>query len=369
MTRETIIKEVLDGSHDVRYSLAQIATGVGKTKLALEYINLHLNTGKVLWLVPMTSLISGVYEELKKWQYDHLESYITVICYASMNEYLAEGSIWDVVILDEVHNSVSPKRLNALSRKNYFKCLALSATISQEVSDVLDLLGTWHKTKVSLEDAIDAEILAEPRVVIKYLDLDDTKIIYPYKYKTGSKMMTARGYYDALSASITYWKDRYEQEAEFFAGNKMKQLGSERIRFLSQVKEPFVKELLDDLGSERYICFTGSVEQAKRLGGKNVCSADTTKKSNLKLIEDFNEGKVSNLFAKAMLQEGQNLKNTKVGVIIQLGNQERFLVQALGRCLRSSEPIIYVFIINNTVDNRFFEKSFQSNKNLLNNNL
>ena len=68
------------------------------------------------------------------------------------------------------------------------------------------------------------------------------------------------------------------------------------------------------------------------------------------MIKDFNESKVDKLFTTKMLRESMNLNNIEVGVMVQLDNNMKSLLQTLGRVLRSSYPEYYILYVKGTQD-------------------
>lgn len=97
--------------------------------------------------------------------------------------------------------------------------------------------------------------------------------------------------------------------------------------------------------------FCTSIEQAEQLGGQNAIHSKRA--DSLQIIEDFNRKRINNLFAVGMLQEGQNLTDIEVGIIVQLDGQERAFIQKFGRSLRAEDPIQFIFYYENTRDTEY----------------
>ena len=60
-----------------------------------------------------------------------------------------------------------------------------------------------------------------------------------------------------------------------------------------------------------------------------------------------------------MIQEGQNLVDIEVGVIIQLDGQERAFVQKSGRAMRAEEPVLFILYYKNTRDEEYLNKALE----------
>lgn len=357
MTREQIQDEVVGllGKHD--FLACILATGLGKTLAAIKCIDTYIRDERFLWLVPETVLIKNAQEDFKKHGYEYLLEKGDFVCYQSLEK--LSGNDYSVVVGDEYHWGTSEKRIEHLQNINFDKFLALSATIDDEIWERMEALGNFHRYSINLSEAIEMGIIPEPMVRITYLELDDSKLDYEFTYGKKRVKCTAKDYYRKLSDSISYWKQRFE-DGETFAGNKMKSQGAERVRFLGKYKNDQAKEIINYFGKERFVCFCSSVEQAKYLGGEQAVSSQKSAKKNQQLIDEFNAGNTQSLFSCRLLQEGQNLRDTKYGLIIQLGNKERFVNQTLGRLLRHDSPEVHYIIIKNTVDERFLQNSTKS---------
>jgi superfamily II DNA or RNA helicase len=129
----------------------------------------------------------------------------------------------------------------------------------------------------------------------------------------------------------------------------------ERKRFIASQKTKKATSLLKELQDKRLICFTGSVAQAKELGGKYAVHSKN--KNNQELIDNFNDYQSDKLFAVGMLREGMNLSSLDCAVIVQLDNQEKSLVQMTGRSLRSLAPKVFIIVLRDTMDMKYLEKA------------
>lgn len=352
--RKRTLEEILGFAEILNHLLVCLPTGYGKTFIALSVVERHLNDGRFLFVVPEITLIENTKTDMIKNGFEHLIKHVEFICYASLPKY--KDQYFDVVILDECHRSVSDLRSDIVKSLTCNKMIALSATVSEEVREVLDEIVDWHEYKKTLKDAIEEGVLSEPEIRYRFLELDDTIRRNKFKFKDKEVLLTDRAYYDNLSTSITYWRERFQNTNEPFAANKMKNLGAQRKRFLADCKDDLAREIIKEIGQERFICFCGSVAQARRLG-KNVCSSAKSKKDNQELIDKFNNFEINNLFAVDKLKEGTNLESTDYGICVQLGNAEREFIQMLGRTLRSDNPVFYLIWVKNTVDDRFFKNS------------
>lgn len=391
LDRESLSRYVCGRLDDTHPNMAIMAgTGVGKSKLALDILRKYDSKDfRTLVFIAERAHKNNWKDEIAKWYPDHKGS-IDFLCYASMHK---ARNAYDLIVFDEAHH------LNTDIRMDFFRGLFprfrlfLSATLSSNFLNVL----TWNIHKpitiidYSLQDAIDAGIIGKPEIRIVPLELDNTqrtsvieeswgkakdkkrlRCTYDQCYRCTSTMFrkanpnvtllitcTQEEHYTYLTKKAEYYKRMYETSGSVVMRNKWLQYGSRRKRFLGESKTGKVGELLTTLEGTRYICFCTSIEQANSLGGTNAIHS----KSDKKALEDFNNLKSDRLFAVNMLQEGMNLRNIQVGVIVQLDGQKLRFIQKLGRSLRSDFPIQYIFYYRNTRDEEYLNNALEGINN------
>lgn len=336
------------------------ATGVGKTLALLNCIAASQSKKKWLIVVPEVPLIENFMEDAYKHGYRDLvnEKVEQVICYASLHKFAGRSVNLG---MDEAHH-ISEKRLEVVSSIRSDQRILLSATIPTDVRERINGLGSWHVYRVEAAEAIDSGILPEPIINVITVHLDDREACYACKTGKGSFKCTAREYYKRLDSSVLYWEKEYMKGQKVWQQRKFLQAALERKRFMATIKTEAAHRLIDSIrdSKRRFVCFSGSVEQAKELGGKLSVHSRNSKDKNLQIIEEFNEGKTSELFANQMLREGMNLEDTEVGIIVQLDNQEKSTIQMLGRILRHETPELFIFIAKDTKDEDYLRKAIKA---------
>lgn len=385
MTKAEIQQKAVEMMRDTPLLILQWATGCGKSKAAIDIVK-DLDTHKVLLAVAEIAHRENWKQEFLKWGLP-LDTGIVIETYASLKNH--KGEKYDLIILDEAHHAGSDLRMEILEEIETEKVLALSATLP---SDMWFKLGQLYgrrmsSFKVSLQEAIDWGILPEPKLYLIPMTLDNTHLsqIIVEEWGTKAKRRTVKcsiserwtymkdkatyphmrleiectelQKYIHLSDKIEFWKKQFFRTRNEGVKNKWLQFGSERKRYLGSLKDQKAQEVLDLIKDKRYICFCSSIEQAERLGGDN--SIHSKKKGSLNTIEDFNSKEIDNLFAIGMIQEGQNLVDIEVGVIIQLDGQERAFVQKSGRAMRADEPLLFILYYKDTRDEEYLQKALE----------
>lgn len=383
LSREDLSKEALKLFKQNKNIILKWGTGLGKSCASIkiiEYLRLFRLKPKILLVVAERAHKSNWQKEFDKWGSDYSD--ITMECYASLKNY--RDTNWDLIIFDEAHHLGSDLRLDIISSIKASHIILLSATLPRNLIDNLtDIFGKFGMSAVTLNQAIESNVLPKPRIFLIPLKLDnsnkDQEIIEEWGKKekrieikcayydrwtylknkrlypnvTLRISCTQKQKYDNLSDKFSYWKNFYLRTRQEYAKNLWLQAGSLRKKFLGECKTEYVKILLNQIKDKRYICFCSSIEQAELLGGAN--SIHSKKDNSLSIIEDFNSKKIDSLFAVGMLQEGQNLTNIEAGIIVQLDGQERAFIQKFGRSMRSEDPIQFIFYYKNTRDEEYLD--------------
>lgn len=354
--REELSEEILFFAVEKKHMLLELPTGVGKTFNALNILKNKKLDKPILVLVPERALIKNFKDDAIKLGFDSLIKGATVICYQSLKKHVDKE--FSAVILDEAHRATSNLRIEYLQQIKFDYLIALSATVHDEVEEALKTLVNYEKFSLPLSDAIDRGLVPEPDFRVIEMELDDKLFRNTFLYGKKPVKCTDKDYYQKISNSITYWKDRYDEEGDEWLKTRMLREGSNRIKFLAEKKTEKIREILSGIPQNaKCIVFCGSVDQAIELGGKKTVSSRNKGKTNSTIIKEYNEGKTNRIFARDMLKEGMNLTDTKYGIIGHLNSKERNFIQMAGRLLRDDEPIVYILVFKGTVDERNFNNS------------
>lgn len=365
MTREDMLREILSlkGSN----WLLELATGTGKSKMAIEKIkSLRSRMGQHLLIVVPRNVHKQNWEkEFNKWWPGNPLS-ITYTTYVSFPKYKGK---WDFVIFDECHH-LSERCREALCDFDMEHSVLLSATVSKtlkdELKEVFDNLVSYKK---DLRDVIEDEILPDPRVYLWPLELRTdlpTESIWKNTKAKGRLIecswatrwnfikqkacpvriyCTERQYYTDLCSQIEYWKKRSYSTRSQVAKNKWLRLCADRLKWLSNKKVKYLHQLLPSLMKHRTLTFCNSIEQTELLG---VYCINSKNAESVQHLEDFNSGKINHITACNMLNEGMNLVNCQVGIYANLNSSEAIIKQRMGRLLRHPNPVIIVPYFKNT---------------------
>lgn len=374
MTREEVSKHIRESPNNNH--LLILSTGFGKTKLAIDLLErVMLNHHSILIVVPRLVLIENWKEELTKFGFSHYIPRITFTTYNSLHKQI--GKHYTYVIYDECHHiSERCKELlpNIFGANNCF----LSATVSIP-------LKWWITTnyedvmvvEVNLRDAIDNEVLPDPKVILLPLTLDyvnptetltkefkGRKHTITCMYKDRWKYLknynciircTPSQYYQEISADIEYWKKR--AQGNQVLKNKWLKLCGDRLKWLSNQKNETILLLLKKLKDYRTLTFCNSIEQTELLGKHCINSKNKNAINNLEM---FNNKKIKHITSVNMLNEGINLTDCKIGIYVSLNSSDILIKQKTGRILRHKEPVIIISYYKHTREAELVEKMLEN---------
>lgn len=371
-TREDYSKEIL--AITTPNILLQLPTGFGKSKMALDIMHLRCKAGdRILVVVPKNVLKDNWEEEFKKWGYEDYLPYTTFVTYVSFPKVANE---YRLVIFDEVHH-LTERCQDSLDTFIIHNAVMLSATVGRELRyNLAAYFPNLYIYKVRTREAIDGDILPDPRVYLIPMTLDNTKvnceiiknkskgnpIIITYAQRRSCKGVknrkiiikcTQQEYYNDISNLISYYKNKMFME---IFKNRYLHTSGDRLKWLSNQKTAFVHTLLDYLNGERTLTFCNSIEQTEELG--KYCINSKNKNSD-EVLSKFNTGKINHITACAMLDEGINLSNCRIGVYANLNSSIRMIKQRLGRLLRHPDPVIIIPYFKGTRDEEIVGKMLE----------
>lgn len=368
----------------------EFSTGVGKTLSSIKVIEeiLKNNPNARGYLIcKERTHIKNWGDDIKKHKKDHVLKKIKPFLYASLHKY---KDAVDFIILDECH-ALTVKRVKELKDiiKPTTQLLFLSATIPDDKKYLMSLLSRKiYFYTITLLEAINMNLLPKPSLMVHKMQLEDhgshdftmrasksKKYVYSsYKdrFKRLSSLKKGTGlivrcteveFYKMITEQMEFYKSKLDEEFDplnrRILRNKFLSLGSQRKRFLANIKTIRALKIINSFraNNNRFICFTGTIDQSMELGSKSAVHSKNSKDDNQNLIDCFNDESCSELFAVKMLRESVNLTNIEKGLIVQLDGSVGSFYQMLGRCLRHDFPEMHLIVLENTRDEEYFEKA------------
>ena len=372
--REQVRNEIL--SIKSKAVLLQLPTSFGKSKIGID-LALRDNPMNILIVVPRLVLIENWKQEFSKWGLRYFLNKVTFSTYVGLNKHIEEH--WDCIIFDEVQH-LSARCIDFVSTMEIEHTIMLSATVTKNMKwELKSLFTDLNIYTVKMKEAIDNDILPDPRVFLVPLSLDNTKAVHTIvehpKAKTIKECLykdrwqylrdknvqvhikcTEFQYVNELGSKIDFWKKKYMVTRNEGVKTKWLFLAGQRLKFLSQIKNPILIPLLERLKSQRVLTFCSSIEQTEILG-KN-CINSKNKEASI-ILEKFNDKKIDHITACNMLNEGMNLVDCRIGLYANLNSSEIIIKQRLGRILRHKDPVIIIPYFQGTREEELVEKMLE----------
>jgi len=351
------------------------ATGTGKTKVALDFIEtvrkIILSTEQReivgLLVVPTEELRDSDWpEEAAKWNVN-LEG-VKCICYNSLSK--QQLYKYDFIIYDECHRITTPNLrllegvLTAV-KKPYI--LGLTATKPEveypDDTERVFLLNTLLPTvyRITVDEAVDLGLVADFEISVLYHALDSLN--------KNIKAGTAKDPFYQTEAAAYSFRTKSIQRATILAKNNPKQEKlkmiqiSKRAQFLYNLPSKFrlAKECFDKLQTQgRLVVFCGSINFANNLSS-NVYHSE----SSDEYLKKFQNSEIDHLVTVKALNEGKNLTAPDIGLITQISSIPRDIVQRIGRLIRirynqmDFKARIVIIVTKDTADEKWFNQAIK----------
>ena len=336
--------------------LLAMATGSGKSKIAVDEIKQRSkdsSTFKALLVTPTEKLRDVTWrDEFAKWRGKTAWSGLDRECYASLHK--IKGKKYDLVVLDEAHYITEGN--SVFFENNKVKdVMALTATPPEDpIKQILlqDLAPIVYR--YTLEEAVQDGLVTPFKIIVVEAPLDNSK----KNIKSGTK---AKPFMQTEKAKYEYLTNKISRLIYSKAPESVKKFAYlERMRFIYNLpsKVALAKQIIKKKMKGRYLVFGGSIAQIETLMGDNVYHS----KSKDDKYNDFLDEKLDKLGAVKALNEGQNIPNLDMILVVQLNSKELDIIQRIGRVVRwrpDHTAVVYILIATGTQDEAWLQKALQ----------
>ena len=350
-----------------RRGLVCLPTGAGKTRIALAAI---LETGlPAAVLAPTRALVAQWVAELER----HVGSTIgvvgdgerrieriTVFTFESAYRHMdLLGDRFGLVVVDEAHHFGSGARIEALESCAATARLGLTATApaasTTEMDRLVDVIG--HVVFEIGHDALVGTHLANVRIIREVVSLDpEEREAYARLLRPFNELSRAffRANFGADFAALT---STIGGTAEG-RGALRDRAAAEMLASFPRAKRQRVGELLARHRDDRCIVFTAFARNAYALAADNlvpVIAAETSARERLDVLRRFRDGPIRTIVSARVLNEGLDVPDARVAIIVAGTQGPREHVQRIGRVLRprpGKEAQVYELVTSRTSDSR-----------------
>ena len=367
--------------HGKRQGSVVLPTGSGKTFLAVHAIH-QVNASTVI-IAPTIDLLHQWYFRVAQafqtevgvyYSGEKLVKSLTITTYSSAGDLIAEyGHTFKLLICDEVHHLPAKTWGEAALMAPAPYRLGLTATYPEEHEQTN---GRWR---------VD-ELIGPPVYTLGIEQLVGQQLA---KYRTQRIRVNLTGeeraaYDGAHTIYTTFFRERQLRKSHGAAWlQELMRLSAfdpqarrallarqELLRILGSCQEKFtvLDKLLREFAGERVLIFTESNEVAYRISCEYLvpCISHETGAAERKhILEGFQAGQYQIITTSRVLNEGVDVPEAKVAIVLGGGSGNREYIQRLGRILRKKEQLqayLFEILARNTLEEGKVQRRHRSRR-------
>jgi superfamily II DNA or RNA helicase len=350
-----------------RRGVIALPTGAGKTRVAVAAL---FETGlPTAVLCPTRALASAWITELERCLGETVGligdgerriERVTVLTFESAFRHMDTlGDRFGLLIVDEVHHFGSGARIEALEASAAVARLGLTATTPPAGSDQaarLDALVGPIVFEMGYADLVGTHLapMSTVRVLVR-LESDERN---EYEAKTRAfrelRRTFLRSYPGADLATLLRGLGRSPEGARALRDHaRALQLAS-----FPRAKRALVRSMLERHREDRTIVFTAFAENAYKVAVDNlvpVIAAETSARERQDILTRFRDGKLRAIASARVLNEGIDVPEARVAIIVAGALGAREHIQRIGRVLRpapNKQALVYELVTTETAEAR-----------------
>ena len=331
------------------------ATGLGKTRIGVMAVvdTLKDISNTALVIVPTENLRDNEWiNEFKKWGYESYLDRVEFQCIQSA--YKSIGGYWDIVVVDEVHTTLSIEYRKFYENNTWDKIYCFTATLPEtpEYQIYLENIAPIVKTTtlnqarslglVSPYVVYNLGVSFTPEEALEYNRID--KIFKDCTAELGGSFVAFKNAARLLKSNDT---DKRKTAIIF---HKMMNL-RKQMCYNAFNKLLVVKQLTEKFGDRKTLVFSESIEfaeQIKTVIGDDQCSIFHSKMSKpvrKSTLEDFGDPDgIRVLSSVKALNAGLNVPECSLGICCAGSSKALDNIQRTGRTLRKVEGKQAVYV-------------------------
>lgn len=349
--RDSIQGDALLAIRNRKLSGIEISMGVGKTLIGLKDMAAGFtDISKNLVVAPKKSIFTSWLDDMDKFHMHHLKQHTEFVTYRSLAK---QAFDFDTVYLDECHSLKATHNgwLKEFVRRGG-RVVGLTGTYPIYRNTEKGKMCNFYCPKVyeyKTDDAVADKILNDYTIVIHKLRLNE-KSTLPRTGKHGDfKTSEAKEY--------NYWTQTLDEASS----DKQKQICSiQRMKSMQKFPSKLnYARLLFESQTNKTIVFANTQEQADHLCDYSYHSNNDDSEFNLTA---FKKNITMHLSAVEQLNEGVNIPNLKIGIIMHAYANNRKTAQKIGRLLRlnpDDKATVHVLCYENSVDKQWVKQALK----------
>lgn len=359
-------------------------TGFGKTRIALMGANVlsqKFKGLKILVVVPTETLQRQWITSLDE-QGLSLQSEVVIINTLIKHEYVC-----DLLILDEAHRYASTLNIQVFKKVKYKFILALSATMERldgkhellyqycpvvdRVNDLEAIANGWVAQSVEYKVILDVDDLNVYQSITK--EFNEHFEFFQYNFDLAMSMLGKDGYKnrsryrdEMLKLNPSLNKTDVFRSITYHATALARTLQARKKYINSHPKKlELTREIIKYRPNAKIITFSATTDIAEQIGIGEVYTGQTSKKKGRTTIEEFAKKTSGVLNTVKKCDEGLDCPGINLAIMLGYDSSPTRYKQRKGRAIRKEGNKIaelFTFVLNDTVECAWFEKSHQESK-------
>ncbi|MDG6922364.1 MAG: DEAD/DEAH box helicase [Nitrososphaerota archaeon] len=353
-------ESALEAALKAKRGTIKAATGIGKTIIAIAW--LKELTLQSLIIVPTQALIyqswapklqdAGLLDVGQFYAYSKQEGSTVITTYSSAVSHPELLEKAEAVVLDEVHHlgaqTALMRLLPKLKEKEYVLGLSSVPERRDEAHEIF-LREFPICFDLSLGDALERGIVSPLQVIEVPAGMTKEE-----REKYERQTTAIQNAFKFCGANISKWMRCYNPITKQYVGRQGLLAMSRRKKLLSQIddKKKKILEILSKHRDERTILFAESVkaiEEIKEYLSENDVRCETFHSKTepwrrMEILEDWGKNFEVLLSCRA-LEEGIDVKEVAVAILITSGTSQRQFIQRIGRIIRPKEDKVAMFYV------------------------
>ena len=357
----------------------EYATGVGKTYTAIKAIKAILKKYpdfKILVIVPTEGL-------QKQWK-SNLATHDLVFNSDVQIVNTAIRHTWqcDILVLDEIHRFAADTFSSVFTQVKYRCILGLTATL-ERLDEKHKILEKYCPIcdSIPIAEALANNWVSDYTEYKVILDVDDIDVynnynkefnkhyeFFNFDYPLIMSLVGAKGFVNKIAyrdkiCTNPALKSEALKLINYHANGFMKMMQARKQFIYNHPKKlELTREIIKHRPNSKIITFSANTEMAEAIGIGYVYTGKESKKKNRMKIDEFasKSSGVLNTIKKA--NEGLDIAGLSVAIILGMDSSATTSIQRKGRVIRKEgdkHAEIFTFVINNTVETKWFEKSHE----------
>lgn len=329
----------------------------------------------VLVLVPTELLKNQWLEELDRWGVG-INTEVKVMMGASKKEYNC-----DLLIIDEAHRINSEIIANVFEVVHYKLILGLTATF-ERLDGRHEILAKYAPVcdTITIEEALLNNWVSKYKDYVVLIDVDDIDVyknynkeftehfeFFQFDFNKALSMIGPQGlrnrlaYRDEICKGDESMKKEVLKSITYHATGFIRAIQN-RKKFVQNHPEKLrlAEEIIKHRPNTKIITFSANTKMAESFSTGFVYTGKEGKKKNRITLEEFANLPEGCLHSVKLAEEGMNLPDLSVGIMLGVNSSKTKAIQTLGRVIRLSKDKtaeFFTLVINNTVETEWMRKS------------